>query len=210
MISNIYLDLLQELKDKENSTLYNVFKTKLIQLGLNIEDVIHHQWLEVWLETTSSESIALTTQGIYSSKSRREIILHQLNDLLIERLNLKGLNALPTPKSVIDRAVVVDVENWLEFEADWILEFLTLMFCKDVGIASTLIEPYQSNRYSVMADSFNERTMLAEKAILYIESGDLAQEDFDLLFKYYGGPFLLAFCKTDILKQRILNSLGEF
>lgn len=206
---NKFTDLLKQLKEPKSSILYQSYVDILNQYDFNERDVVHQQWIEAWLETSPAKSIEKTNQGVYLSYTIRDKMLERFGSILIEALNLKSISSLPPANNQIEKITESEVQSWLELDSYWVLTLLTTIHCNIKGIESSYIDAYLNGRFSIYADSFNERLKITNKAIRYIESGELTASDFDDIFSFFGAFFILSFCDDEMLKQRTINAASD-
>ncbi|WP_076922810.1 hypothetical protein [Pseudoalteromonas sp. SK20] len=209
MITRKFSNLLKELQDIESSRLYSKFVTTLEAQGIQSKQAPHHQWVEVWLESSSPNSIFLTDQGVYTASTVREIVFAELCKELFGALNIEYTDNLTPAVNDRDLATEIEIARWLEFDADWVIELLTALFCNEQGIKSDYLETNLNGRFSVMADSFNERLRMAKLGINIIETGEINSADFDAVFNYFGGLFILSFCDNEIIKHKTLTATDQ-
>ncbi|MBB1417390.1 hypothetical protein H5187_08885 [Pseudoalteromonas sp. SG44-1] len=209
MLTKKFTCLLKQLKQPHSSSLYIAYTDTLKQFDFDKQDATHQQWIEAWLESTPIKSIELTNQGIYVGITIREKILEKFAFILIDALKIENTATLPAAQNDIEKITELEIEAWLEFDSDWMITLLTAMFCKNMGIDSNYLDPYLNGRLSIYADSFNERLSLATIAIEFIESGEIPISDYEKILDFFGAFFILAFCEDDVLKQRVLNTVGD-
>ena len=209
MLTKKFTDLLKQLKHPHSSRLYMAYTDTLKQFDFDKRDAIHQQWIEAWLESTPIKSIELTNQGVYVGVTIREKILEKFAFILIDALKIENTATLPAAQNDIERITDLEIEAWLEYDSDWLVTLLTAIFCKNMGIVSNYIDPNLNGRFSFYADAFNERLSLATRAIEFIDSGEMPISDYEKILDFFGAFFILVFCEDDVLKQRVLNMIGE-